>query len=253
MLTEQQIETFKKEGVLIIENFFASEEIAVWKGEVCQYFHQPISDMDWFRALQQYNSSDFEFSNEPSPANHYKMGLLYCCLNNHIKWDGDNDLVLRYPDLEAKWLGARAPHLDFPVYDEIRTLANSVFYLNDVNSYGSPFMYWPGSHLLAWDYFKENPQDYMTQGELSQDNIFEKITSLMTREAIPFTGKAGDLMIWDSMLLHSPSVNKSKETRMAIIGRWGQNLQDPSEKRFDFNMDKWTHWNFNAIDEKIIV
>jgi ectoine hydroxylase-related dioxygenase (phytanoyl-CoA dioxygenase family) len=173
------------------------------------------------------------------------MMRLFSCLNRATDWAGNNELVVRSPEIDAEWLGPRTPHLDFPVYDRLCTLANSIFYLQDVSEFGAPFMYWPGSHKAAWDYFKKNPKDYMAQGDLSQDQVFKKITDSMPNKAIVFDGKAGDLMIWNSLLLHSASVNKSHSARIAIIGRWGNTISS-NENNFDFDSDMWQSWDFNT-------
>ncbi|WP_271782272.1 phytanoyl-CoA dioxygenase family protein [Aquimarina algiphila] len=241
MLNEKQINQFKTKGVLIIKNFFSSEEIKKWDDEVLSHFNHPKDEDEWKNIMMKTSSSNFYLKNEPTPLTCLKMKALYSSLNRFVNWEGDNDLVVRPPDSTLPWLGARTPHLDFPVYDNILTLANSVFYLSDVTSKGAAFMYWPGSHIESWNYFKENPQDYMTQGDLSQDQVFEKIHKIVKHPVKEFIGNAGDLMIWHSLLLHSPSINKSNSTRKAVIGRWGEKID---KKRFDFNKSIWEYFNF---------
>jgi Phytanoyl-CoA dioxygenase (PhyH) len=247
MLTENQIQQFKKEGVLIIKNFFTQDEIKDWKKEVLEYFENPISDEDWVNTLRKIQSSQFRLKDDPIPTFHLKMKELYDCFSDTIMWHGENEVVVRSPEIDAEWLGARAPHLDFPVYDNIRTLINSVFYMSDVTAFGGPFMYWPGSHLISWDYFKETPKNYMAQGALSQDMIFAEIKKLVSNEAIPFFGEAGDLMIWHSLILHSASVNKSDSARIALIGRWGKKLNS-DENHFDFDLDIWDYLDIRKLD-----
>lgn len=244
MLNNGQIEQFKKEGILIIKGFFSDYEIETWKNEVLLYFGNPVSEKDWVGALLRTKSSQFSLQHEPLPSMHPKMKKLYECLSKSINWEGENEIVVRAPEIEAEWLGARTPHLDFPVYDSIRTLANSVFYLSDVSTFAAPFMYWPGSHIVSWNYFKENPKDYMAQGNLSQDMLFAEIKKRVQNDAVAFEGKAGDLMIWHSLLLHSASVNKSSSARLALIGRWGSHLNS-NELHFDFNKDIWDYLSLN--------
>jgi len=251
MLNKQQIETFKNDGILILENFFSEEEVVAWRKQALAYHDNPVTDDDWRAAIRKVNSNAFKLIDEPTPYTHPKMQALYESLAASIIWDGENELVARAPEMHREWLGARTPHLDFPVYDSIRTLVNSVFYLADVNPYGGPFMYWPGSHLDSWEYFKESPKDYMSQGDLSQDQIFERITHRASREVQSFSGKAGDLMLWHSLILHSASVNKSNSARLAVIGRWGNMLKN-GETRFDFNKSIWDEWKFNGQDLPVL-
>jgi ectoine hydroxylase-related dioxygenase (phytanoyl-CoA dioxygenase family) len=103
-------------------------------------------------------------------------------------------------------------------------------------------MYWKGSHKVAWEHFRKTPKDYMAQGELSQGQVFEILTNTMETEAVPFSGKAGDLLIWHSLTLHSASVNISNEARLAIFGRWGSAIES-NESHFNFSEGIWDKWN----------
>jgi hypothetical protein len=44
-----------------------------------------------------------------------------------------------------------------------------------VKEHGGSFIYWPGSHHIAWQYFRECPDDYLAQGCRSQDQVFARI------------------------------------------------------------------------------
>jgi hypothetical protein len=235
MLSKEQIDSFKTTGVLHLRNFFSPQEINGWKKETEDHFQNPD---DWSIALRNTKTSEFDLTGSPSPASHPKMKEVYECLYQDVIWTGSNEVVVRAPKPGAAWEGPTAPHLDFPVYDRIRTLVNSVFYLSAVSTYGGPFIYWPGSHLAAWTYFKENPEDYMAQGKYSQDQVFRRLFTQMPTEPVSFTGEAGDLLLWHSLTMHSASLNLSDNPRLAVIGRWGNRLQT-GEKRFDFAGDIW--------------
>jgi hypothetical protein len=242
MLTKEQIESFKKDGVLIIRDFFSPEEISTWKEEVHEYHQNPKSHEDWQNEIIKSSSTSFKLDDEPTPVTHPKLKKLYECLYQETNWQGDNELVARWPEIDAEWLGARTPHLDFPVYAQIRALVNLVFYLNDVTPTGAPFMYWNESHKVAWDHFRNTPKDYMAQGELSQGQVFEILANTMETEPIAFSGKAGDLLLWHSLTLHSASVNISNEARLAIFGRWGSAIES-NESHFNFSEGIWDKWN----------
>ncbi|OUS14603.1 hypothetical protein A9Q93_07485 [Nonlabens dokdonensis] len=246
MLSKDQIQYFMENGVLILRNFFSDDEVSTWRNQALNHHKNPKTSEEWKYAIMNCPSSEFHLKNDAHPAIHKKMNALYQCFNDQIEWTGENELVARRPEIDAEWLGARTPHLDFPVYDKIRTLANSVFYLNDVTPKGGPLMYWEKSHKVAWDYFKENPSHYMAQGDLSQGQIFEILTESMDSDPIPFYGKAGDLLIWHSLTLHSPSVNLSHDARLAIIGRWGATIKD-EELRFDFSKNIWDKWHLKTF------
>lgn len=242
MLTGEQIDAFKRDGVLILRGFFPAADVARWRREVCDYFGSPADGDSWRAALRIHKSDSFHLSDDPSPAAHPAMAALYGAFHATGLWNGANELVMRASSEEAPWSGARAPHLDFPLYTSVRTLANNVIYLADVGVQGGAFMYWPGSHRIAWDYFRRNPLDYFSRGDRSQDQTFAILRREMTCEPVEFTGKAGDLLIWHSLILHSGSVNKSAQTRFALVGRWG--IDRGREPIYDFDRDMWRYWDF---------
>lgn len=242
MLTAEQIDSFKRDGVLVLRGFFPYQDAARWRREVSQYFEDPTDGDAWRTSLRNHKSDSFHLSDDPTPRVHPAFVRVYRSLHASAQWFGANELVVRAADEEAPWLGARKPHLDFPLYTSVRTLANNVIYLTDVAEHGGAFMYWPGSHHLSWNFFRRNPQDYLSRGERGQDETFAALTREMTREPVEFVGDAGDVLIWHSLTLHSASVNKSGRTRLALIGRWGVDRGD--RPIYDFDRDIWDYWDF---------
>ncbi|WP_263142202.1 phytanoyl-CoA dioxygenase family protein [Pseudomonas sp. RIT-PI-AD] len=248
MLTPGQIERFKADGVLILRDFFDREEILRGREEVLAYFGRPDSGDDWQLALGRHSSSQFHFQVPLSPGVHPRLTALYRSLHAGLEWHGEDDLMIRPGERSPYGLGMPA-HLDFPVASPLRTLANNVIYYTDVRQGGGEFLYWPGSHRNAWDYFRRNPRDYMARGERSQDQTFALLLRELPSEPTAFLGKAGDLLIWHSLLMHSGSVNSRRETRIATVGRWGMPLDEAAT--YDFERDMWEHWQFAPRPEAI--
>lgn len=246
MLTKDQIETFKRDGILILRGLLSPEEVPAWREEVLDYFERPMSADAWRTALTRHKSDSFCLSNDPTPRTHPALTKVYASLHATAQWSGENELVIRPGNEELPWLGPRAPHLDFPMYAPVRTLANNVIYLSEVQEHGGAFMYWPGSHHIAWEYFRRNPDDYLSRGERSQDQTFAILKREMKSHPVEFVGRAGDVLIWHSLIFHSASVNNRNEPRFAIFGRWGVTLCD--EPMYDFNADMWTYWNFDEAN-----
>jgi hypothetical protein len=194
LLTKDEIDVFKRDGVLTLRGVFSPNEIDSWRGEVFAFFDNPKTSDQWRDALRARKSHDFRFDSGPTPLAHPALSAVYGSLHGSLRWTGENELVIRAGDEPAPWLGARAPHLDFPVYAPIRTLANSAIYLSDVKEHGGSFMYWPGSHYIAWQYFREYPDDYLAQGCRSQDQVFARIKARMTSPPVEFVGSSGDVM-----------------------------------------------------------
>lgn len=243
MLSVKQVKTFKRDGVLILPGFFSQEEIACVVDKIHRYFKTPIGAEGWRAAICRTPASNFGSHHLLSPLTSKRMSALYRSLHQEITWVGMDDLVIRPGGQSAG--GVRGPaHLDFPVAHPIRTLANNVVYYTDVSRGGGEFIYWPGSHYLAWDYFSEHPHDYLAQGELSQDQIFEKIYRRLPMSPAHFVGKRGDLLIWHSLLMHAGSYSALPQTRIATIGRWG--IQVQGKNLYNFAMDMWKYWEFSS-------
>ncbi len=247
MLTPAQIAAFKRDGVLILRSFFPRDTVARWRDEVSAYFERPTDGDAWRTQLRIHKSDSFHLSDDPTPRNHRRLASVYRCLHASGTWEGANELVMRAADEAAPWLGARKPHLDFPLYTSVRTLANNAIYLSDVAPRGGAFMYWPGSHRLAWDFFRRYPEDYLSRGDRGQDATFQQLTGEMVEEPVEFVGDAGDLLLWHSLTLHSASINKTRDTRYALIGRWGIDRGDAPI--YDFERDLWDYWDFQPARE----
>lgn len=246
MLTREEIEGFRRDGVLHLKGLFSETEVDGWRRQVLRHFDHPGDAGDWQAALRRTPQSGFQLDPAPSPADHPRLRAVYAALHRNACWTGETELLVRPPHEQTTWLGARAPHLDFPVAAAVRTLANNVLYLADVPPFCGPFMYWPGSHRAAWSYFARHPEDHLAQGSRSQDQIFERILAEMTTEPVQFVGAAGDLLIWHSLLLHSASANVTAQPRIAVFGRWGTPLGD--EPVYDFHTDPWSYWDFAPVE-----
>lgn len=243
MLSHSQIDQLKQNGALLLPGFFSTQETTRWRREVEGHYGNPRTAAEWQRSVAYVRSSGFRLSDDPKPYTHPKMAAVYRDLHSDLEWCGENELVLRPPEPEIPWTGG-PPHLDFPVAFPLRTLANITFYLSEIGPHGGAFLYWPGSHQVAWRHFQQHPRDYMARGERSQDQTFAIIRREVDSQPVAFTGGPGDVLIWSSLLLHSSSTNASESPRIAVIGRWGAALEK-DELHYDFTNDPWAYWSFH--------
>lgn len=241
MLTPEQLQQFKDDGVLVLHDFFSPQEIDRWRCEVECFYEHPDSYEGWRKALDEYAPGKFKCKEMPTPVNHLKLSMLLHFFNKDVKWEGTQEFIPKKPNITGDWLGANTPHLDFPVNPPMRFLINTTFYLDNMMPYNAPFMYWKGSHKIAWDYFRQKPEEYGTGTYLQQQQTFKNITDLMQKDPIAFTGRSGDLLIWNPFLLHSPSANISYNPRFAFIGRWGTKVHS-HELYSVFSGDMWRSW-----------
>lgn len=83
---------------------------------------------------------------------------------------------------------------------------SSGFLLNDCTMENGPLMVWPGSHL-------EEMREH-------DDPLHGPLVSSMDapeRSAVPLIGKAGDLLIWHSNLVHASKTNNSGNPRRFVV------------------------------------
>lgn len=241
MLSQSQIDEFKQTGALVLPGLFSPREAAGWRREVEAHFSCPKTVAEWKTAATTIRSSGFRLTAEPTPGTHPRLASVYRSLHSAIEWRGENQLLVRPPQPEIPWMGG-APHLDFPVAFPLRTLANITIYLSEIRPHGGAFMYWPGSHQVAWRHFHRHPEDYMMRGSRSQDQTFALILQDTPSAPVEFTGRPGDALIWNSLLLHAASTNSSDSPRIAVIGRWGAALTE-GESHYDFERDPWAYWS----------
>jgi hypothetical protein len=240
MLTDRQIDTFKRDGIIVFRRFFTLAETSQWREQVFDYFGRPETAGRWREALATRKGDDFRLTPDPTPGSHARLSRIYKALNARLEWTGHNQLVVRAGEDPAEWLGPRIAHIDIPLYAPLRTLANNVIYLSKVQKRGGAFMYWPGSHRVAWDYFRQSPEDYLAQGARSHNQVFQCLVDRMPSAPVEFVGMPGDLLIWHALTLHAASINKRREERLAVFGRWG--VAFGSGECHDFSGDMWSHW-----------
>lgn len=246
MLNQTEIQTFNESGFLVLPNFFKPWEISAWKEEVLNYYGSPKDYESWQRAMDTYSNMGVKIQYAPAPDNHTKMKMLCNSINNLIDWQGETELDACTPTANGSWNGACQPFLDYPTAYCSRMLLNTIFYLDDVTEYEGPFMYWKDSHHIAWEYFKNKPAEYSAQGYLRQGKTFESLANKMYSDPVPFYAKAGDLLIYHPLLLHSPSSNVSHKPRLALVGKWGEAIKQTDEPYYDFDKNMHQYWNFGS-------
>jgi hypothetical protein len=242
MLTTEQINTFQRDGVVVLRGFIPPAEIGGWREQIVEWFGRPVDRNEWRAALASRRPDDFHLLPDPVPGVHPGITRLYQALHSTAPWTGHNQLIVRPGNDPAALEGPRLAHVDIPLSGRLRTLANFVLYLSTVHESGGAFIYWPGSHRVTWDYFTYAPADYMAAGELSHNQVFERLLERATSGPVTFTGEPGDLLVWHALTIHSASVNKRPEERLALFGRWGVPLGSGQEH--DFGGDMWRDWSF---------
>jgi hypothetical protein len=247
MLDSSQLREYRRRGVLVLPQFFSRQRVEAWYEQMRELVGGPSNGGKWAEALTDCSASDFELEPDPSPHHDLEMRALLESFASVSDWVGGNDVLARRPEPGARWTGARAPHIDFPIGRDQRDLVNTLFYLTDTRSRGGAFMYWPGSHLRAWDYFRRHPRDYGARGDYGQVEVFRRFSSELSTGPVEFTASAGDLLVWHPFLFHSASINVNTIPRIGVFGRWGT-PRGRDEDYFAFERDMWSEpaWRISA-------
>jgi hypothetical protein len=59
MLSAEQVERFKQDGVLVLRQFFTGDEVARWRAQVQEYFDEPQDGDAWRAALATHKADSF--------------------------------------------------------------------------------------------------------------------------------------------------------------------------------------------------
>lgn len=240
MLSSGQVETFRRDGALALRGFFDAAEVGSWRRQILGHFRRPTGSGAWRAALTTIPSDCFQPEPDLSPRSHGRLRLVYEQLYGPADWEGRTRLIIRAGDDPAEWRGATVPHIDIPFNAPVRTLVNSVTYLSQVETRGGAFIYWPGSHRIAWSYYRRQPQDFLGEGERSYNEVYERIAERVPTAPIEFLGAPGDVLLVHALILHSASINKRSEARLALFGRWG--VAARLARRHRFQDDLWAGW-----------
>lgn len=119
------------------------------------------------------------------------------------------------------------PHQDSPVIDETRFNAMFVWIpLCDITRDNGPVWVLPGSHLWG-----------NHQRSLNVPWPFEKHTALLWKHMHPIEMQAGDVLCWDTALIHGSTPNMSGEIRVAVT----TTLLPKDFSMVEYFLDRGTH------------
>ena len=113
---------------------------------------------------------------------------------------------------------------------------NITIYVEDIDAQGGCFTYWPGSHNVAYEYFKTHSllsvQGGVFQRRVSRRNLPPRVRICRPSPATPSSGTV-------SSFTRVPRTSIAT-IRMALIGRFSR--KDTNNIRFETCDDQWAHW-----------
>ncbi|MFN8276294.1 MAG: phytanoyl-CoA dioxygenase family protein [Chitinophagales bacterium] len=199
-------EEFVQNGYTVIRNVLTAEEL----GRVWQAYHE-ISAMPGFDVHQQFESTGNFKSRELQEyifSFVHKLDAVvaprFADLNNCEIGDGGT-FFIKPPSAAASILH---PHQDSAVIDERRFYGVFLWMpLQDIDHSNGPLYVLPKSHLWG-----------NVQRSQHIPWAFRHVYKFLWQHMIPVPVKAGDIICFDTSLIHASGPNTSSNTRVAVCG-----------------------------------
>jgi hypothetical protein len=243
-LTPEQKTHFKENGCLIIRGALTPGQVQAAQDTLWEGIEADRNDpKTWVEAGPRGPTS----ANHPAIRATVHESPLFAMMEEMV---GQNQLnpgsagpALVYPSSNKDWSLPECGHLDgyytptngVPEGTVGYMTINVTIYVEDIDSKGGCFTYWPGSHNVAYEFFKTRSL-LSVQGGVSSDVYPEG----QCPQGHEFAGKAGDAIFWHGQLFHSGSKNINRTIRIALIGRFSR--KDANDIRFETCDDQWANW-----------
>lgn len=225
-LTRDQIDHFTQQGYLVVEDVFATSEMITYKRACDELSAQAkglTASTDRFK-LQVFGEKTLMVQQVGDP--HEMSGTWLDLMKDPRLLDRVEQLLgsniqLYYSQLmmKASRQGFAAPwHQDFAFFphDGTRSLACTVA-IDDATLENGCLRVIPGSHKLG---LLNHYKDGVFTGVVQDFTAFDADTE------IPLPAKAGSLLFWHSLTLHSSHPNQSEEPRRALVVEY----KDPADR-----------------------
>ena len=150
---------------------------------------------------------------------------------------------LVFPSGDDEWTGAKHGHLDgyytptngVPEGTVGYMTINVTIYVEHIEHRGGCFTVFPGTHRMAYEYFKTHSLLSVEGGSSNQIWSDEEMPA-----ALEFEGAPGDVCFWHGQMVHTGSKNVNQNIRMALIGRFSR--KNSNDIRFETPDDMWADW-----------
>jgi hypothetical protein len=240
-LTDAQIESFKRDGSVILEGFVEPDVIDLWREQIWSYFDGSLDAPQTWPDVSvaegfQIQPPQKEFTRLP------QVRAVVDRLGGGLP-TADGEFIIKWPQPPGtEWSMPADGHIDgYPPGRWSPLMFGATTYLYDVEPGGGAFVYWPESHRSTHSYFLEHPD----QIDGSFREIDEWDWSVLTdRASVPpreFAARAGDVLFWHSFLIHGGSINTRRSPRFGLIARW--KYERPEEFKYEVPSNPWKYWS----------
>lgn len=243
---EIAFERYKQFGFVVFKNVVSTAHLQNLKS-----IYERLAQMDGYEIRDKFvNSGRFnstKIRNLVVEEIRKTSNVLLKTIANDVHCDINNggSFQLKPPSKKS----ALNPHQDSPIIDERKYYAVFVWIpLCDMNEKNGALSVLPGSHL--WGNF---------QRSLNVPWIYEKHTKLLWKQMQTVEVKEGDIICFDSALIHASGPNRSKNIRVAlntaILPKAHQQVhyyrdkQTPKNKVEQYFIDETFYMNENIMEK----
>lgn len=232
VLTPQDHAFFKENGYVVIHEAVPQENLDALIRAIFDFLEMdPDNQEDWYREplrpsgmVEMYQHQAL-WDNRQYPRVHAAFAEIW---ENERLWVSFDRACLKppsnpnHPNYDNKgfihWdTDTSKPPFGFGV--------QGVLYLSDTDEDQGGFQCVPGMHRGLEEWIKTQPADRNP-----------RVPDLTGRTVVPIPGKAGDLLIWNSLLPHGNGHNRSNRPRLAqYISMWPAREQDEEYRQYRIN------------------
>ena len=254
-LSPEQRAFWEENGYVIIPNAVPQENVTAVIDAIWEFLAVDRNDAEaWYQApvskagmLEMYHHQAL-WNNRQYPQIYQAFADIWGTDELWVSFDRAN---MNPPARQPDWDYQGMYHWDIDTsLDPIPLMVQGVLYLADTPADGGGFQCTPGMHKRFYEWVKTQPADR---------HPYRPDPTGLDIQTIP--GKAGDLLIWHSLLPHGNSRNRSTKPRLAqyitmsppgdeAVRAWRvqawQNLQQPQHKAFPGDPRGWERQHYGA-------
>ena len=241
ILSPAQIEFFKEQGYLILEDFIDPDTVVGWREQIWRHLGASLEEPDQW-------PDDYVvegFSHEPVFGHMPQMAAAVEQLGGGKFTGGGSGPLVKWPQAGENWSMPEQGHIDGygPNGWSGGFMLGATTYLYDVEPGGGAFVYWPASHKPVHDFFCRHPEKIdgsFRQGDDWEARSWGIFSDDAPHEPRQFSARAGTVVLWHCYMCHTGSGNIGPVPRFGFFARWHH--VDREEMRWDVAGDLWKHW-----------
>ncbi len=245
MLSTEQIQSFKRDGYVVVRDLIEESILENWRGQISETYGSLESPPNQEAARESGRSREhitvltgFRFDPDTRFANHPGVRAIVDQLGDGQFTGDDGNIRLLWPDPQREWDFPDSGHID-GYFGKRRTfpfVLGIVTYLFDVEPHGGGTAFWPGSHVKTWEFYQEFP-DHMELSPRLHPSFQESMSHI---QPVELFANAGDVIFWHSNICHETTLNTSNRIRYGLFARMPN--RDQESIKDDVPENFWKHW-----------